>query len=1741
MSNELQDAWDELLQGIAAVKSFPYGDFVNRLHNKVRDSFTSAAGGGDILAPYIDNAPQYPADDSNPGSFYVDIFMIADLLDRLLLSSVADGIAGNDEDPEHLKQCVSQDNSKLRYLESLANLMGFCFLEHINMELRSQGRRDLNTLYQMDDFKEFCLEQINSDDFVNTEIHHDLSAGDHRFSISWLIIADYMDNREFVFRSTPSSGPDFASKASYKALNQWSYTLWASVGNESPDQMDQIVEFCGRAATIGLCPLNPTTGLQRPTTVSIVMKSFYSITSKDLKAGDYTRDVQDSLARLQDNEEIIDEWRSYCDTFANTWESQIRRYWITGFYRIFQDKQSRMAKLWLSGAKQNEKLLYNWDAYLPVTKDPYDQFNRSSTSLIPAGTPVTLADGMERLVEAITSEDRILIHGVSQISVPATEKPFHQTGKARLVGFNGENPSIPSSQVFHTATGLRAVDVEEAQRLNPYQRIGQLAVGHIVFRLKGGEYQAVGIRSITQTEESIIDRVYHLSLPGEHQTYHIHGYLVDTNTPTKIMTEIIDLLRKVPGGKRLSLLSHCQEMWPVFRKFDGQCINQRLNWELFGKYQSPDGEKPVLKGSISLQEHLKVGRTFIKPVGIPLDRLARGFSLTPHYPSRLPIGYQLPTLSIIDGYLLVDEQAQLRSAYDHRTRCFRWTRELQQHRLFEHGVVEIHSEAVSGTGVTYLSTNSEADTIPPKDQVHPFEVRARSLERLHTNEGGDGDTWESMGQYQVTIDQSVWPPDTDRTEPETPVSGGIIEDGTMKSPHGVPTYLIQFPLFDQLQNQINEKFGQNLGSFYTVSGEYRDGLQSFTMAFNKAPLVPFISDSGLDIDKKFDVGFQSKLDIDLTLPTLFQQMTITLDVTYEKFSGYLFEYDPTKQGYKGNRHLVTGTLMKSLAAEEFRSRVSSAYASISNPNTSTIANDEFQPAPVTNSLLGLKSLSVNDLMKLPVYNERDLHNTTQLLIKNMMYYHMDSYQRDKILQEHKPAIGKDIPSSLADELQGDLKAFLKQKYAPAFICRYVGRTQKYAAKFTDQEMKNLWYWWEGNGKNCLSQSEEYNDINRLSSRAAMISLYKEQLQPYLDSNRDQWAEDLSDQLLNDKHLMLIYANNPIPDGNNVVNKQCNILDVLSPSTDKANEYFEAFMNFALTQSVEVADIEGEGQDEQYQWIYDSMHDLIVAILEGADWISADVRESLMKDINEFEEQNGLNQRLDSQQRAAAILEKTAIFTREMAGWMSSIGKGLKAALRGTAAFRWAGEAFDKVAAGFESQIAAISSLRGISSLCMVGVSLATAAVTIWGLVSNWDSMSDAGRATVIIQTVRMVVDAAGKVPEAFEAFKSKPTSTGADEINAQALSDSLSDVITANNEKASEIAQAIAGDEDFRTAMGDGLHGKGLATNSEPKESWNEKIGSGGDNVPPGSEEAAKKFNMSEKMLKVLNVILGIGLVVAMSFSLANDWNSMTDTGKALGVLNVVVQGLTVLLDIIDLGETVGLFAVAESMSAALSILGGVLAVIGIVLMIVQIFVNLFVARQPPPDPIQNFIDGVGHALIKTFDNAPEPQLSYTISPTSVKGESVITLQIEGVNNSSSEVTLSHATITLYSGDDDVCLFANGADTIELVAESDSSHGTAGHTYVAPSELSAGQLPSPAKLGNTSNYYEYDLQVAGPPKEYSNGLEYLILKPMEKFQSVWTAVVNSRGDDLEKSTSWIEIVEVGLRDKCQVQWKLQRL
>ncbi len=105
---------------------------------------------------------------------------------------------------------------------------------------------------------------------------------DHLFSIAFLFIADYLQYDWPAYGNFPASGSEFRDRASYKTLTQWSYTSWSNEGRGDPARMDEIVTFCGRAATIRLFLPNINTGLQSPALTFDVTKAFDGMGSSSL-------------------------------------------------------------------------------------------------------------------------------------------------------------------------------------------------------------------------------------------------------------------------------------------------------------------------------------------------------------------------------------------------------------------------------------------------------------------------------------------------------------------------------------------------------------------------------------------------------------------------------------------------------------------------------------------------------------------------------------------------------------------------------------------------------------------------------------------------------------------------------------------------------------------------------------------------------------------------------------------------------------------------------------------------------------------------------------------------------------------------------------------------------------------------------------------------------------------------------------------------------------------------------------------------------------------------------------------------------------------------------------------------------------------------------------------------------------------------------------------------------------------
>lgn len=95
-----------------------------------------------------------------------------------------------------------------------------------------------------------------------------------------------------------------------------------------------------------------------------------------------------------------------------------------------------------------------------------------------------------------------------------------------------EKPFFTAGHIFHTTSGLRAVEPSIAKSENPWLDVNALAPGHVLYRHRenGQGYELVEIKHISREHVEDV-QVYGVHLREGHRSYHANGYLVAVNYP----------------------------------------------------------------------------------------------------------------------------------------------------------------------------------------------------------------------------------------------------------------------------------------------------------------------------------------------------------------------------------------------------------------------------------------------------------------------------------------------------------------------------------------------------------------------------------------------------------------------------------------------------------------------------------------------------------------------------------------------------------------------------------------------------------------------------------------------------------------------------------------------------------------------------------------------------------------------------------------------------------------------------------------------------------------------------------------------------------------------------------------------------------------------------------------------------------------------------------------------------------
>lgn len=303
--------------------------------------------------------------------------------------------------------------------------------------------------------------------------------------------------------------------------------------------------------------------------------------------------------------------------------------------------------------------------------------------------------------------------------------------------------------------------------------------------------------------------------------------------------------------------------------------------------------------------------------------------------------------------------------------------------------------------------------------------------------------------------------------------------------------------------------------------------------------------------------------------------------------------------------------------------------------------------------------------------------------------------------------------------------------------------------------------------------------------------------------------------------------------------------------------------------------------------------------------------------------------------------------------------------------------------------------------------------------------------------------------------------------------------------------------------------------------------------LEPGLAAASKSFAIAENVLKVAGSALGIALVITTSCSLADQWDSISDTKRALNVASLAASGVAVGVDVVFTTIEVLDIQISATAASTIPIAGLVFAAIGAVLLIALAIIGSTEdeGSAPLPDPVSEFIDNTLHPLVKSWNPQSKAQMDVTVDESSIPSEGVSGIFEMKVSNNDANARLQmdFVIITFKTGARAASLFS---DTNFIAVEaSDREAENPGHIFVDQfSDDNPLRVVCERSLIGTSKNkqstdskdakptYLYKLTVAGKPSP-SNPRGILDFGPRGGFR------LNVTGTGRGKEPSELEIIE----------------
>ncbi|KAF2279274.1 uncharacterized protein EI97DRAFT_498779 [Westerdykella ornata] len=1199
--------------------------------------------------------------------------------------------------------------------------------------------------------------------------------------------------------------------------------------------------------------------------------------------------------------------------------------------------------------------------------------------------------------------------------------------RTKVYGINQIKPFFTAGHVFHTTTGLRAIDPKLARIENDWLQVGTLRIGDEVLRVpqhsgassvsSSTSYDIVTIHALP-AEVTTSSHLYGLHLREGLRSYHANGFLVALNYPELTVQRIVKQMHGLPFAELQTYVADLERSQPAISAAFGPRIANFVSQRMKASHPlNPLAEIKTPSGDIRKSRPHHTAN--------PMD-LVRSFCLRPRHTggggNAIVDGQKLAEVTIVHGRVIIDGVICHRATItDGR---IRWSRQLNEGK-HEHGQLKFDRAGFSAGGSLLLTPDANRSTLHRGTHIltkadpssATWSLIAGDSENMKTAfDGGDdisdiltkamtGLRWPNQPPVVTTPGWEQWP--------WSVTIGSVSINELSETTASIPEFdaLLQSIIAGGNQNQIKaitDKNGNVIPSVIYDSVVY--------LAGNVMCAEFYIN---MDWDRiELLRRNKAKQNGEKYIPTPANLRFSTLHVEnpdYVTLQGWyqvdqnvensdIKEAVPYSYGLLSSISSTTGAIVQEGRRLEAQ-RTAHTKLAACWPSIGSALGDG--PAVVTEVMAvedDDNDYSLGNLMYETTWPATDVsvQQAAQNQVTNAILYHTSKDHLD-LFGVNRPDVDMAI-QAIADKT----KQFLAEDLAKAYLCQGMSSQPFFNDKFDDNKRTRLKYFLSGKGKGTLSQSAEYANATAICSRVAYQGLVGN-LNKYRLKDGKLWATQMYRQVSQGGFISGLGRSMAVPgyDGPNLVNRYVMALDTLYPD----GTYAKDFANLALNQLADQVSRLKEtkfDRGELTDFLQQTMTGLIAQLLGTESFPENSVLQGLKDDINKL----GI---VGTDLAAATrwVLENLWIIQLscdifENIGMMRR-GDGVKYS---DAIDKWAEENPGK------GKIAAIT--KGTVMFCTTAYSIFKGFSVLTG--RGWNDLNDMEKVALVTALIDSTTNLLNGLKDAWDLWKTAASGGAGD---AAELDGALGGSVISNVPAPEAIEMENLGASIGENAP-ESVGSQAARQAVRPPPTGGKKF---------GFTYWEEDFEVADQVTSFIGFFAGCVATVAIGFQVKEDFDNGQNPGvKALDVLQIIDVGL---------GTAVGLVAFVGTLAgvsfAFVPVAGAILAVAGLILMIVSLWVH----PDPPESAAQKFLDGDGGSWMSNCPAPPDPLLQYSLLPASVKtgtADQSVTLTITNPISATSAAQIVNLIITWAEGDDDsMCLLKSSDDASFVLTSPDSS------------------------------------------------------------------------------------------------------